>query len=111
MDENLNKIGWYAINDHISTKPVGILQPNAFGIYDLSGNAFEWCWDFYSNYSSNAITDPVGQMLVDNPRQISRGGCWDSNADACRSSNRNYASCDSPGLCYISQGFRVVRNK
>jgi len=59
-DPNLNVIGWYFYNSGFKTQPVGQKAPNPWGLYDMSGNVREWCWDWYGSYGSAAVTDPTG---------------------------------------------------
>ena len=112
VDPNLDMAGWYAGNMKTnSTYPVGLKQPNTFGLYDMHGNVFQWCWDVYDSYQTGNLTDPIGPVATSSSRRVSRGGCWDSNADVCRSSNRSLSStCTMVGLCYVSFGLRVARN-
>ncbi len=84
---NLDKLGWYAENSDKKTHPVGQKQPNAWGLYDMHGNVFEWCSDRYSDYPTSSVTDPKGAIV--GYERVARGGSWRSNANRCRSATRD----------------------
>ncbi|MCL2479314.1 MAG: formylglycine-generating enzyme family protein [Treponema sp.] len=98
-------LGWYSGNSGNTTHPVGLKQPNAWGIYDMHGNVLEWCWDWLGNYTADAQTDPRGP--VSGTSRVYRGGCWRFEAYQTRSAFRfgNY-----PNLRTFLAGFRVVRD-
>jgi len=68
--------GWYTVNSQSRTHEVGKKPPNAWGLYDMHGNVWEWCWDWYGSYSSGAQTDPRGPGSGGS--RVLRGGSWDS---------------------------------
>jgi len=88
-----------------TTMPVGSFAPNDWGLYDMHGNVFEWCWDWIGDYSSEAQIDPVG--AVSGYDRIARGGCAISLTEHVRSANR---AGDRPSSRVSQTGFRVVRN-
>ena len=98
---------WYYYNSYYNnsgrtTHPVGTRTPNAWGLYDMSGNVWEWCRDWYGTLAYGA--DPVGSASGLN--RVDRGGSWDGYSSSCTSSGRNY---DDPSDRYNECGFRLVR--
>ncbi|MBL8800488.1 MAG: SUMF1/EgtB/PvdO family nonheme iron enzyme [Planctomycetes bacterium] len=83
--------------------PVASYAPNAWGLYDMHGNVWEWCLDSYAGYSAGGVTDP---FVTGGPSRVLRGGSWGSYSSLCRSANRSYVS--APGLTGSGLGFRVV---
>ncbi|MBO4544782.1 MAG: formylglycine-generating enzyme family protein [Verrucomicrobia bacterium] len=99
----MDEVGWYLPNSNKTTHPVGQKQPNAWGLYDMHGNVWEWCLDWYGDYPTIAVTDPTGPST--GFRRVQRGACWDYNALLCRSANRNSFG---PSLKGFNFGFRVA---
>ena len=105
--DDLKQVGWYDDNNGNETNPVGLLLPNELGIYDMSGNVFEWCEDYYH---SNFIDAPSnGKPFIDKPdravRRVFRGGIYFFSAGYCRPA---YRSGYRPDDRFSSFGFRVV---
>jgi formylglycine-generating enzyme required for sulfatase activity len=102
-DADLGRAGRYDSNSGSKTHPVGAKTANAWSLYDMHGNVWEWCWDWYGEYPTGGVNDPAGPGQGAN--RVLRGGSWLGEARYCRSANRNY--CD-PGLSYSNIGFRVL---
>ena len=100
---NLGDMGWYSQNSGNTTHPVGQKQANAWGLYDMHGNVWEWCLDWYGNYPSGSVRDPMG--TASGSRRVGRGGSWDYGSLNCRSTVRVG---HDPGDRYFDLGFRLA---
>jgi formylglycine-generating enzyme required for sulfatase activity len=100
--------GWYLDNSGSKTHQVGLKPPNAWGLYDMHGNVYEWCWDWYENsYQIGwdwVLTDPSGP--VSGNERVWRGGYFDDSAQYVRSARRSRSY---PQYQYNYVGFRLVR--
>jgi len=120
LDANLNPIAWYCYNSSVSwagcdndqtdlgcigPSPVAQKSPNAWGLYDMSGNVWEWVWDWYGTYDTMGYMDPTGPQ--GGQMKVNRGGSYRSDTSSARSANR----LSNPPESYMKWvGFRVVIN-
>ena len=107
---DVNKLGeyaWYKDNSNSTTHEVGKKEANAFGLYDMSGNVSEWCWNWYTDSyytTTEGVSDPTGASAGSG--RVLRGGSWSGDSGYCAVSRRSFSG---PVILYGDVGFRVVR--
>ena len=104
---NLGDYACYSSNSNDATHEVGTMFPNAFGLYDMSGNIFEWCWNWFTDSydtETEGGSDPTGSSA--GSLRVNRGGGWSYSSDYCAVSFRN---CFNPNNRSSNLGFRLVR--
>jgi sulfatase modifying factor 1 len=100
-----NRVAWYEGNSGYETKPAGLKFPNQLGLYDMSGNVFEWCWDWYqAGFFDNASEkNPVNYKIGEG--RVLRGGSALGSKETCRIIQRNN---DAPDGKWRNAGFRLI---
>ncbi len=107
---NIDEVAAYCNNCSSTLHEVGTLKANELGIYDMSGNVYEWVWDYYYYYLPNDLDKNIIKSKTNySSFKLNRGGSWTSNDKSSRISNRNF-NCPLMGK-YNDLGFRVVRSK
>ena len=104
-DANLGQVGWYNSNSSSATHPVAQKPPNAWGLYDIHGNVYEWCQDWYGGYPGGPVTDPLGP--TSGTLKICRGGAWFGDAQDCRLASRGNPP---PDLRRNDFGLRLLKS-
>ncbi len=101
--DDMSSFGWYSPNSQGTTHPVGQKQANAWGLYDMLGNVYEWCEDWVDIYPREMVTDPHGPSS--GSRRVARGGSWFVHANRTRSYFRDSFN---PEYRFADMGFRIV---
>jgi formylglycine-generating enzyme required for sulfatase activity len=101
--KSLGDYAWFDENSNGQTNPVGQKKPNAWGLYDMLGNVWEWCSDWYDEYPKGAVSDPTGP--IKGSVRVYRGGSWRNVPAGCRSAGRRRSA---PSLRGDDLGFRVA---
>jgi len=101
--DNVADVAWYSANSNNRPHDVGQKLPNELGLYDMSGNVYEWCQDWKGPYERKVQTDPAGPLEGNN--RVNRGGRWCGSARACRTSDR---SMSAPEGYFYHLGMRLA---
>jgi formylglycine-generating enzyme required for sulfatase activity len=104
MDAALDPAAWYCNDANTSTRAVATKLPNAWGLYDVHGNVWEWLWDWSGPYAGDAV-DPIGP--TSGTQRVDRGGSFFAIAPDCRSAAR---WADAPSITYDDLGLRLARS-
>jgi formylglycine-generating enzyme required for sulfatase activity len=104
-EQRLGDYAWFEKNADGRTHPVGLKMPNAWGLYDMHGNVWEWCQDWYGEYPAGSVIDPAGP--ANGPGRVLRGGCILNASWNIRSALR---SNDLPDFKDAVVGFRLARD-
>lgn len=102
--DNLDEVAWYAKNSNRMTHPKGQKKENELGLYDMCGNVFEWCWDWYGKYDSTYLDHPTG--AIKGKKKVVRGNCW---VNGFTTSDLDRRVAREPQISNHHLGVRLVR--
>ena len=100
---DINEVGWFSGNSENTTHVVGLKKANELGLFDMTGNVCEWCYDRFGYYTEEHQTDPTGPETGSS--KMHRGGCWQYFDYNCRVTRRNYFA---PGAIRNYMGLRLA---
>lgn len=103
--DSIDTVAWFKDNSASNIHQVGLKHGTAAGINDMSGNVYEWCWDWFARITTGDHVNPIGPENGTN--RVRRGGSWLNYARSCTVTYRN---CDSPETVYGNIGFRLARS-
>jgi formylglycine-generating enzyme required for sulfatase activity len=104
-ERDLGEYAWFVDNAESRTHEVGTRRPNPWGLYDMLGNVYQWCEDYYGPYEGLEKQNPLRSAKHSEERRVQRGGSWASNAGLCRAAYRSHSA---PTVRLNALGYRVA---
>ena len=105
-NDNIDGVAWCYYNSSNKTHQVGTKAANSLGLYDMSGNVWEWCWDWHGSIDADTPSGGAASGSI----RVCRGGCWSNGAGSCTVSNRSIDFSSNPVNRNLCLGFRLVRS-